>query len=83
MCNFGDSNLATFNLYFYCLIETILILYLLEFSHPKKWKMWDPVMVTLLKMQAHYSQSIRENATPSSGTSPLASQLNMGCCLLR
>ena len=29
--------------------------------------------ITLLKMQSHYSQSSRENATPSSGTSPLAS----------
>ena len=27
---------------------------------------------TLLEMQLHYSQSSRENATPSSGTSPLA-----------
>ena len=31
------------------------------------------ILVTLLKMQPHYSQSSRENATPSSGTSPLAS----------
>ena len=30
-------------------------------------------MVTLLKMRPHYSQSNRENATPSSGTFPLAS----------
>ena len=29
--------------------------------------------LTLLKMRPHYSQSSRENATPSSGTSPLAS----------
>ena len=35
--------------------------------------MWDPILVTLLKMQPHSSQSSRENATPSSGTSPLAS----------
>ena len=35
--------------------------------------MCDPILVTLLKMRAHYSQSSRENATPSSGTSPLAS----------
>ena len=32
-----------------------------------------PIVVTLLKMQPHYSQSSRENATASSGTSPLAS----------
>ena len=34
--------------------------------------MCDPILVTPLKMRAHYSQSSRENATPSSGTSPLA-----------
>ena len=35
--------------------------------------MCDPILVTLLKMQPHYSQSSRENATPSSGTSPVVS----------
>ena len=35
--------------------------------------MCEPILVTLLKMGPHYSQSSRENATPSSGTSPLAS----------
>ena len=35
--------------------------------------MCDPILVTLLKMRPHYCQSSRENATPSSGTSPLAS----------
>ena len=36
--------------------------------------MCDPILVTLLKMRPHYSPSSRENAaTPSSGTSPLAS----------
>ena len=35
--------------------------------------MCDPILVTLLKMRPHYSQSSRENATTSSGTSPLAS----------
>ena len=35
--------------------------------------MCDPILVTLLKMQPHYSQSSLENATPSSGTSPVAS----------
>ena len=39
----------------------------------KKKKMCDHILVTLLKMEPHYSQSNRENATPSSGTSPLAS----------
>ena len=40
----------------------------------------DPIVVsllgTLLKIQPHSSQSSRENATPSSGTSPLAHYIN-------
>ena len=41
---------------------------------PKIQKMRvDPILVTLLKMRPHYSQSTHENATPSSGISPLAS----------
>ena len=39
----------------------------------KNPNMCDPILVTLLKMRPHYSPSNRENATPSSGTSPLAS----------
>ena len=35
--------------------------------------MCDPILVTLLKMRPHYSQCSRENATPSRGTSSLAS----------
>ena len=35
--------------------------------------MCDPILVTLLKMPPHYSKSSREDATPSSGTFPLAS----------
>ena len=35
--------------------------------------MCDPILVTLLKMRPHYGQSSCENATPSGGTSPLAS----------
>ena len=35
--------------------------------------MYDPTLVTLLKMRPHYSQSSRENATPFSVTSPLVS----------
>ena len=30
--------------------------------------MCDPILVTLLKMRPRYSQSSRENATPSNGT---------------
>ena len=39
----------------------------------KNPKMCHPIQVTLLKMRPHSSQSGRENATPSSGTSPVAS----------
>ena len=35
--------------------------------------MCDTILATLLKVRPHYSQSSRENATSSSGTSPLAS----------
>ena len=44
-----------------------------ELSYPKNPKMCDPILVTLLKMRPHSSHSSRENATPSRGTSPLAS----------
>ena len=42
---------------------------------PEIPQMCEPILVTLLvptEMQPHYSQSSRENATPSCGTSPLA-----------
>ena len=46
----------------------------IKFFYPKNPKMYDPeILVTLLKMQPHYSQSSRENATPSSGTFLVAS----------
>ena len=38
-----------------------------------KIRMCDPILLSLLKMRLHFCQSSRENATPSSGTSPLAS----------
>ena len=44
-----------------------------ELSYPKNHKMCDLILMTLLKKRPHYSQSSRENATPSSGTCPLAS----------
>ena len=62
-----NKNFLTF------LAGTILTPYVIEFSYPKNPKMCDPILVTLLKMQPHYSQSSRENATPSSSTFPLAS----------
>ena len=44
-----------------------------ELSYPKNQKMCDLILVTLLKMRPHYSQSSRENATPSSSACLLAS----------
>ena len=44
-----------------------------EQSYRENPEMCDPMLVTLSKMQPHYSQTSRENATPSSGTFPLAS----------
>ena len=44
-----------------------------ELSYPKIQKKCDPILATLLKMRPHYSHTSHENATPSSGTSPLAS----------
>ena len=41
-----------------------------ELSCLKNPKICDPILVTLLKMLPHDSQPSRENATPSSGTSP-------------
>ena len=40
-----------------------------QLSNPQNRKMCDPILVTLLKMQHHYSQSSRENATPSGSAS--------------
>ena len=49
---------------------------------PKNPKMCDPILVTLLKMRPHSSQSSRENATPSSATSPLAIHTYIRTCFL-
>ena len=43
----------------------------LNFLTPKILKMCYPILVTLIKMQPHNSQSSRENVTPFSGTYPL------------
>ena len=42
-------------------------------TYPQNPKICDRILVTLLKMRPHYSQSNRENAIPSSGTSLFAS----------
>ena len=52
-------------------IFLFLNLCLPEFSYPKIPEICVPILVTLLKMQLHYSQSSCENATPSSSTSPV------------
>ena len=56
------------------ILVRLLTVNMKNFLTPQKnLKMCDPILVTLLKMRPHYSQSSHENATPSSGTSPLAS----------
>ena len=80
MCNFRDPNLVTFYL---CIYFTFHLQYkhcgtfanrkCEKLSYPKNQKMCDPILVTLSKMRPQCSHSSRENATPSSGTSPLAS----------
>ena len=55
------------------LVRLLAVIMKTELSYSKNPKMCDPILVTPLKMQPHYSQSSRENATPSSGTSPVAS----------
>ena len=87
ICNFRDPNLVTFYLCIYLMLNeerfTFHLQYKLsgtfanhkceELSYPPKKEMCDPIVVTLLKMRPHYKRSSRENATPSSGTLPLAS----------
>ena len=42
-------------------------------SYPKKSENVRSILVTVLKMRPHSSQSSGENAAPSGGTSPLPS----------
>ena len=86
-CTFRDPKLVTFYLCIYLILNEEHFTSHLQYKHsgtfanrkceehsyPKNSKMCDPILVTPLKMLPHYSQSRRENATPSSGTSPLAS----------
>ena len=55
------------------ILEGLLTLHMKNCPTPKNPKMCDPILLTLLKIRPHYSHSRRENATQSSGTSPLAS----------
>ena len=87
MRNFRDPDLVTFYLCIYLILNEEHFTFHLqhkhsgtfpnhkygELSYPKNQKMCDPILATLLKMRPHYSQSSRENATPSRGTSQLAS----------
>ena len=80
MCNqFRDSNLVTFCLCIYLILNEKHITFHLQYKHsgtfakrkyeelsyPKNQKMCDPILVTLLKMPPHYSHCSSENATPS------------------
>ena len=60
-------------LYFSSAAQTFWYVNMKNSLTPKSQKMFDSILVTLLKTRPHYSQSSLENATPSSGTSPLAS----------
>ena len=87
MSNVRDPSLVTFYLCIYLILNEEHFTFRLQYKHsgtfanrkyeelpcPKNQKMCDPILVSLLKMPPHYSQSSHENATPSSGTCPLAS----------
>ena len=87
MCNFCNPNLVTLYLCMCLILNKEHFTFHLQYKHsgmfanckyeelsyPKNQKMCDPNLGTLLKMRPHDNQSSRENATPSSGTSPLAS----------
>ena len=72
----NQRNLRDLNLVTLCHILTknlpILESLLTRILLPHNPESYYPVLVVLLKIQPHYSQSSRENATPSSGTSQLA-----------
>ena len=70
-----DSRMKNSSLFIYRtnILERLLTINMKNGLTPKNPKMCDPIIVTLLKMRPHYSQQSRENATPSSGTSPSAS----------
>ena len=72
----NQRNLHDLNLVTLCHILTknlpILESLLTRILLPHNPESCYPVLVVLLKIQPHYSQSSLENATPSSGTSQLA-----------
>ena len=87
ICNFRHPNVVTFYLCIYLILNEESFIFHLHYKHSgtfanrkyeelsssKNPKLCDPILVILLKMRPHYNQSSCENATPSSGTSPLAS----------
>ena len=68
-----NTLLFTYNTNILVRLLTINIHKYEELSYPQNPKMCDPIQVTMLKKQPRYSQTSCENATPSSDTSPLAS----------
>ena len=64
---------GSFSEFYGMLNEEHFTFHLQELFYPKNPKMCDSILVTLVKMWPHYNQSRRENATPSSSTSPLVS----------
>ena len=72
-CNAANANLLlNLNNYFLIFFFNRVFPFWIP-TYPKNPKICDPILETLLKMRPHYGQSSRENATPSSGTSLLAS----------
>ena len=87
MCSFRDPNLVTLYLCMYLMVNKEHFTFHLQYTHSgtfanykyeelsyqKNQRTCDVILVTLLKMRSHDSHSSRENATPSSGTSPVVS----------
>ena len=71
--NLNEKHVTVFFIYRTNLLVRLLNVNTKNCLTPKNLKMCDPFLVTLLKMRPHYSQFSSENATSSTGTSPLAS----------
>ena len=70
----NQRNFRRLNLVTYILTKNLPTLesLLTRISLPKNPENCHPILVALLKIQPHYSQSNRENVSPSSVTSQLA-----------
>ena len=76
ICNFRDPNLVAFKLCMYLILNKQHFTFNLQYKHSGTFansKYEELSSSILLKMRPHDSQSGSENATPFSGTSPLAS----------